>query len=143
MMPNKLSCPLLLVGGSLGAGVAAEAASRQPYKVAGLMLITPWDRLLSVAAHTFPSCLSAGYCATITTASPISPHVIAPYSSSSPSETASCPHALAWRCTGRCQHPRRLKVVSGAGHNDWIERVDENWWRESIHFLLGASAKAE
>ncbi len=45
--------PLLVVGESLGAGVAAAAAARQPAAVAGLLLITPWDRLESVAAHHY------------------------------------------------------------------------------------------
>src|SRR5687768_4535706 len=37
--------PLLVIGESLGAGVATAAAARQRDKVAGLLLITPWDRL--------------------------------------------------------------------------------------------------
>jgi hypothetical protein len=46
--------PLLLVGESLGAGVAAAAGSRQRDKIAGMILLTPWDRLMSVAAYHFP-----------------------------------------------------------------------------------------
>ena len=46
--------PLLVVGESLGAGVAAAAAARQRDAVAGLMLITPWDRLESVASFHYP-----------------------------------------------------------------------------------------
>ena len=42
--------PLLVVGESLGAGVAAAAAARQRDVVAGLMLITPWDKLEHVAS---------------------------------------------------------------------------------------------
>ena len=37
--------PVLVIGESLGAGVAAAAAARQREQVAGLLLITPWDRL--------------------------------------------------------------------------------------------------
>ena len=46
--------PLLVVGESLGAGVAAAAAARQRDAVAGLMLITPWDRLEHVASFHYP-----------------------------------------------------------------------------------------
>ena len=45
---------VLVIGESLGAGVAAAAAARQRDKVAGLLLITPWDRLAHVAAHHHP-----------------------------------------------------------------------------------------
>jgi len=31
---------------------------------------------------------------------------------------------------------KQLKVVSGAEHNDWQERVDLDWWHEAVHFLL-------
>ena len=41
--------PLLVLGESLGAGVAAAAVARQPEAVAGVMLVTPWDRLEHVA----------------------------------------------------------------------------------------------
>src|SRR5690349_4017307 len=46
--------PLLLIGESLGAGVVAAAGSRERDKTAGLLLITPWDRLEHVAAYHYP-----------------------------------------------------------------------------------------
>ena len=46
--------PLLLVGESLGAAVAAAAAAQRRELTAGLLLITPWDRLAHVGAHHYP-----------------------------------------------------------------------------------------
>ncbi len=46
--------PLLIIGESLGAGVAAAAVARQKTLVAGVLLITPWDRLDSVARFHYP-----------------------------------------------------------------------------------------
>ena len=46
--------PLLLVGDSLGSAVAAGAAAQQRELTAGLLLITPWDRLAHVGAHHYP-----------------------------------------------------------------------------------------
>ena len=51
---RQYGAPLLVIGESLGAGVAAAAAPRQPAAVAGLLLITPWDRLVHVASHHYP-----------------------------------------------------------------------------------------
>src|SRR5262249_15958218 len=46
--------PLLVIGESLGSAVAAAAAARQPELVAGLLLITPWDRLANVGSYHYP-----------------------------------------------------------------------------------------
>jgi hypothetical protein len=46
--------PVLLLGESLGSGVAVQVASRGPGSVAGLLLVTPFARLTEVAAHHYP-----------------------------------------------------------------------------------------
>jgi len=46
--------PLQLVGESLGAAVAAAAGAQQRDLTAGLLLITPWDRLAHVGSHHYP-----------------------------------------------------------------------------------------
>jgi uncharacterized protein len=46
--------PILLVGESLGAGMAAQAVSGDDSSVSGVLLITPWDSLASVAAEKLP-----------------------------------------------------------------------------------------
>ena len=32
--------------------------------------------------------------------------------------------------------PKRLALIPGAGHNDWFDRLDDAWWRQTIDFLL-------
>lgn len=46
--------PLLLLGESLGSGVAAHVVAARPDAVAGLILITPFSSLLAVARHHLP-----------------------------------------------------------------------------------------
>lgn len=46
--------PLLLVGESLGSGIACEMAKRFPDKVAGLLLVTPFTNLADVGKRHFP-----------------------------------------------------------------------------------------
>jgi len=135
--------PLLLVGESLGAGVAAAASSSQRDKIAGLMLITPWDRLVSIAAHHF-AWLPVGwllrdrYDSIAHLASFDRPTLV----------TVAERDSIVPACFGTALYeslsaPKRLKVVSGADHNDWFERVDQNWWREAIQFLLGPSVPSK
>src|SRR4030043_1458683 len=46
--------PLFLLGESLGCGVAAAVAKETTVKIDGIILITPWDTLASVAQSKFP-----------------------------------------------------------------------------------------
>lgn len=52
LVPEGL--PVLLVGESLGSGVAARAAALRPDAVRGLLLVTPYADLATVARHHFP-----------------------------------------------------------------------------------------
>lgn len=133
--------PLLLVGESLGAGVAAAAGSRQRDKIAGLILITPWDRLVSVAAHHFPWLpvawfLRDHYDNIAHLASFDRPILVA-----IAERDSVVPARFGRALYESLAAPRQLKLMSGAEHNDWIERIDENWWRDAIQFLLGMRAE--
>jgi alpha-beta hydrolase superfamily lysophospholipase len=46
--------PLFLLGESLGCGVAAAVAKETTARIDGIILITPWDTLASVAQSKFP-----------------------------------------------------------------------------------------
>ncbi len=128
--------PLIVIGESLGAGVAAAAAARQRDKVAGLMLITPWDRLEHVAAFHYPWLpvkwlLRDRYDSAAHLASFGRPVLVA---------IAERDNVVPARF-GRALHdalaePRRLVVIDAAGHNDWPGRVDEAWWRNATSFML-------
>jgi pimeloyl-ACP methyl ester carboxylesterase len=128
--------PLLVIGESLGAAVAAGAAARQPDLVAALLLITPWDRLEHVAAHHY-AWLPVGwllddrYDSAAQLAAFHRPVLVA---------VAEHDHIVPARFGGALHAalpgPKRLVSVPGAGHNDWPDRVDARWWDSIIGFLL-------
>jgi pimeloyl-ACP methyl ester carboxylesterase len=133
--------PLLVVGESLGAGVAAAAAARQPERVAALMLITPWDRLDHVAAHHYPWLPvrwllhdrydSAAHLAAFERPVAV---LVAERDDIVPARFGMALHeALA--------STKRLWVLPGAGHNDWPAHVDGALWQQMIHFLLGQAPR--
>ena len=131
--------PLLLIGESLGTGVAAAAGSRERDKVAGLMLITPWDRLEHVAAYHYPWLpvkwlLRDRYDSVTHLASFGRPILVA-----IAERDSIVPRRFGEALYNSLAEPRRLIVVKSAEHNDWIGRVDETWWREAIDFLLTPS----
>ena len=132
--------PLLLVGESLGAAVAAAAASRQPNKIAGLILVTPWDRLAAVAAYHFPWLpvkwlLRDRYDSVGSLAAFDRPVWIAVAQ-----DDTIVPARFGTALYESLATRKRLQVVSGAEHNNWRERVDLDWWRDAVRFASSAPA---
>ena len=121
--------PLLLVGESLGAAVAAGAGALQPERTAGLVLITPWDRLAHVASHHYPWLPvkwllrdpydTAARLARFERAVVV---IVAEQDSIVPARFGVALHAA-------LGGPKHLMQIEGAGHNDWPGRVDASWWR--------------
>jgi pimeloyl-ACP methyl ester carboxylesterase len=133
---QQYGAPLLIVGESLGAGVAAAAAARHEEHVAGLLLVTPWDRLESVARHHYPWLpvgwlLRDRYDSAAHLASFARPVMIAlaEHDDIVPADFGRALHAS-------LKAPKRLLVMAGAGHNRWASSADERWWREALSFLL-------
>jgi pimeloyl-ACP methyl ester carboxylesterase len=121
--------PLLLVGESLGAAVAGIAGAGQRERVAGMLLITPWDRLAHVAGHHYPLLpvrwmLRDRYDTVAALQGFDRPVVVA---------VAELDRIVPARF-GRALHagigaPKQLVVIAGAEHNDWPDLVDAGWWR--------------
>jgi hypothetical protein len=51
---EESTAPVILLGESLGSGVAVQVAAVEPGSVAGLLLATPFARMTEVAAHHYP-----------------------------------------------------------------------------------------
>ena len=128
--------PLLLAGESLGAGVAAAVAARAPDQVSALLLITPWDKLKHVAQHHYPWApvslvLRDRYDSVANLARfdrPVAV-VLAERDSIVPSRFGQALYAA-------LPGPKRLWTRPGADHNDWMERLDDDFWPEVTTFLL-------
>jgi fermentation-respiration switch protein FrsA (DUF1100 family) len=131
--------PLLVIGESLGAAVAAASGSRERDQTAGLLLITPWDRLEHVAAYHYPWLpvkwlLRDRYDSVAHLASFGRPVLVVVAERDS-----IVPPRFGEALYNSLAEPRQLIVVKAAEHNDWMGRVDETWWREAIGFLLASS----
>jgi len=129
--------PLIIVGESLGSGVAAAAAGRQRNRVAGLLLITPWRRLEEVAAYHFPWLpvrwlLRDRYDSEKNLQDfgrPIAVVIAERDGTVPPDFGRALYEALA--------EPKSLTMVNGAEHNNWQAGLDDGWWTKTVEFLLG------
>ncbi len=129
--------PVLLIGESLGAAVAAAAGAQRRDLTAGLLLITPWDRLARVGSHHYPWLpvkwmLRDDYDTLVRLATFDRPVVVAVAERDSivPAHFGTALHAA-------LSGPKLLLVIKASDHNDWPDRVDAVWWRAAIAFALG------
>ncbi|HRI17739.1 MAG TPA: alpha/beta hydrolase [Burkholderiaceae bacterium] len=133
---HEAGAPLVVIGESLGAGVAAAAAAGAAHQVAGLLLFTPWNRLDAVAAHHYPLV-------------PVRWLLRDRYDSVAHLTTLGKPVwvAVAERDDivppqfGRALYdalpgPRRWVEIRSAGHNDWWHHMDRPAWQSAIDFVL-------
>jgi len=129
--------PLLVGGESLGAAVAAAAATH-PSGIAGLFLITPWDRLENVARHHYPwapvGWLLRDRYDSVANLAGYDGRVLVAVAERDSIVPARFGKALEVAAT----QTKRLLVIAGADHNDWPDGVDALWWRDAIDFLLPA-----
>ena len=125
-----------MIGESLGAAVAAAAAAQQRDLTTGLLLITPWDRLVHVGSHHYPWLpvrwmLRDEYDSLQRLAHFDRPVVVAIAERDNvvPAQFGRALHAA-------LGEPKRLVVLAGSGHNDWPDGIDVQWWRSAIAFAL-------
>jgi uncharacterized protein len=134
--------PIYMVGESLGAGMAAQAASGAPKALAGLLLITPWDSLASVASekfrlfpvrwmlhHTFDSVEALkDY---------TGPLVVVGAEDDSLIPISHAKHLV------RSRAQAQLLLLPGTGHNDWFNAMAAGHWRQILRWLHVEQADRE
>lgn len=140
LLRQETSGPLVLIGESLGAGVAAAVAKAAPEAIDALMLITPWDSLASVAAYHYPwlpvrVMLSDRYDSVQNLRGFDKPITLVVAE-----RDEIIPPRFAERLAEQLGSKARRVVIPGAVHNDWVERIDQQWWRTQLAGLQGAAA---
>jgi len=128
--------PLYLVGESLGCSIAAAIAKQTSVPIAGIILITPWDTLASVAKSLFPFL-------------PVNLILTDKYDSienlksfkkkisiigAERDEILPIKHAMNLY-NALPEGRKRLWIIKGAGHNDWPMHTDASLFKEMTDFV--------
>lgn len=132
----KYGEPVFVLGESLGCGVAAAIAKETSVKIDGIVLITPWDTLASVAQSKFPFL-------------PVRLFLKDKYDNIN--NLKSFKGRVAVVGAGRdevipIRHAndlynslssaaKRMWTIQGAGHNDWPMSTNRSWWKEIMDFV--------
>ena len=124
---------VVLIGRSLGSGVAVHVASRR--RVRGVILVTPFDSLVGVARLHF-RWLPVGLLLRQRYESiALAPRMDTPALFLIAGEDRLIPPALGHRLAAAWRGPGRTTVVAGAGHNDI--QMHETYWAAVAAFLEG------
>lgn len=131
--------PLYLWGESLGSGVAAAVARQAEQPVAGVILLTPWDSLPSLAGSLYPviplqALLLDRYDSIANLAEFSGPVAVLV---ADEDEIIGERHSAAlYEGLGQ---PKRRWRFAGAGHNSWPAEAGEGWWTEVMDFVTQAA----
>jgi hypothetical protein len=127
--------PLFLLGESLGCAVAAGAVRDPSLKIAGLLLITPWDTLAAVARTHFRwlpvSLFLKDRYDSVGNLRPYPGRIAIVAAERDTIVPAGHARALYQALPGE----RRFWTIPGADHNDWLAFVDGSQWREWMAFI--------
>jgi pimeloyl-ACP methyl ester carboxylesterase len=134
---EKYGAPIFLLGESLGCGVGAAVAKDPSVRIDGMILITPWDSLLSVAKEHFPWLpvrlfLRDKY-DTISNLKDYKGRIAV--IGAEQDEIVPIHHAQTLFASLRGD--KKMWMIRGAGHNNWPEIVDPLWWQEIAAFMKG------
>ncbi|GAB4169703.1 MAG: alpha/beta hydrolase [Terrimicrobiaceae bacterium] len=125
----------VVLGESLGTGVAGVLAGKASGRISGLILLTPFDSLVSVAASHYPwlpvgIMMADRYESAQALAGLEIPAVFVVAG-----EDTVTPTRLGLRLHGGYRGPKELLVIDGAGHNDVVEALSSEDWRKILQFV--------
>lgn len=131
----------VVLGESIGTGVAAQAAARCPDRIRSLILLTPFDSLTNVAAFHYPylpvNWLMEDHFDSKAGLARFSKRVAVLVAEED--EVTPAPGGLL--LYESIPSPKRLWKISGARHNDAAALLSRQQWREILEFAFGEDAQ--
>jgi alpha-beta hydrolase superfamily lysophospholipase len=126
---------LYLWGESLGCGVAAALAPDPDLAVAGVVLITPWDKLYNLAKALFPLLPVRLFMGDHYDNAENLSGYRGPVAVLMAGHDEIIPVKLTRSLYDGLAEPKRLWIFDGAGHNSWPGDPGRAWWDEVTSWL--------
>jgi hypothetical protein len=128
--------PLILLGESIGTGVASATAAAHPDRIAGLLLLTPFDSLANVAQHHYPLLpvrwiMRDQYPSTEWLKQHRGPVAII-----LAADDTIVPAKFGQSLYDTYPGPKKLIIAEDADHNDLLHTLPPSAWQEAINLLL-------
>lgn len=132
---DSISGPLVLVGESLGTGVAAHVASQRADRVDGVLLITPFNNMTTTAEFHYPLLpipliLSERY-----PSDELLRHYHGKVGLMIAEKDEVIPAWIGEKLYDSIQSPKQKWIIPGVGHEGISHNPQTLWWQEAIQFL--------
>jgi pimeloyl-ACP methyl ester carboxylesterase len=128
--------PVVLLGESIGTGVASATASAHPDRVAGLLLLTPFDNLASVAQHHYPLLPVRWIMRDQYPSEGWLKHYRGPVALILAADDTIVPAKFGQQLHDTYAGPKKLIIAEQADHNDLLHALPPSAWQEALNFLL-------
>jgi pimeloyl-ACP methyl ester carboxylesterase len=132
---EQFNQPLIVIGESLGCGIAAAVAGTPGLSVDGLVLITPWDTLGHVAQSHYWYLPARWFVKDTYNNIEHLRNFPGPVAVVMADRDSLIPNTHTQRLYESLTGFKRLWLLQGVGHNDWPAAVDSGWWREIMGFI--------
>jgi pimeloyl-ACP methyl ester carboxylesterase len=124
----------------VGAGVAAHLARTHPNEIAGLAMLVPYDSLPSLAQSKMPILLPYLFLRDRYQPAEWMKDYRGPVKFVLAERDEIIPPKFGQRLFDSYAGPKRLEILTGAGHNDVAEQPPE-WWREVFNFWQAKTSR--
>jgi hypothetical protein len=127
--------PIYLWGESLGTGVAAAVASDPTLPIHGLVLVTPFNGMASMAIHFYPYLPVTFLLRDQYDSVHNLEHFAHPVCIVRSDEDELIPPAFTLLLYDSLPEPKKMIVQHGYGHNNWPDARDLAWWDDALDFI--------
>jgi pimeloyl-ACP methyl ester carboxylesterase len=128
--------PVILLGESIGTGVASATASAHPDRVAGLLLLTPFDSLANVAQHHYPLLPVRWIMRDQYPSQEWLKNYRGPIAIILAEDDTIVPAKFGQKLHDTYAGPKKLIIADQADHNDLLHTLPPSAWQEALNFLL-------
>ena len=128
--------PLILLGESIGTGVASATAAAHPDRIAGLLLLTPFDSLANVAQHHYPLLPVRWIMRDQYPSEEWLKKYQGPVAIILAANDTIVPAKFGQTLYDTYTGPKKLIIADDADHNDLLHTLPASAWQEALQFLL-------
>ena len=128
--------PLILLGESIGTGVATATASATPERISGLLLLTPFDSLANVAQHHYPLLPVRWIMRDQYPSQEWLQSYRGPIAILLAEDDTIVPAKFGQKLHDTYAGPKKLIIADQADHNDLLHTLPPSAWQEALQFLL-------
>ncbi|MEX1045213.1 MAG: alpha/beta fold hydrolase [Chthoniobacterales bacterium] len=130
------SFPLIILGESIGTGVATATAAANPDRITGLLLLTPFDSLANVAQHHYPLLPIRWIMRDQYPSEEWLKNYRGPIAVILAEDDTIVPAQFGQKLHDVYEGPKLLILADQADHNDLLHTLPPSAWQEALNFLL-------